>query len=191
MTIEKLQSIFTKKGYIWNPNLNIIGVRNASTNNKVTNVFDDKLIIAYKELNVWKIKEFIITTDPGLYYTKVKLLNPKGVAILVEGQYINSHQIGLHQGKYEALVQRGNLKLARDKNMNDIYEYLVTEITNNSGINIHCAGDDSKLIDNWSGGCFVFKRKKDFLEFMIICKNYKSILGNQYTLTLLNSIDLQ
>lgn len=190
MTIEKLQSVFTKKGFIWNPVFNIIAVRNASTANKVTNVFDDTLYVAYKELNAWKLKEYIITTDPGLYYTKIKLLNPKGVAIVVEGQYINSHQIGLHQGKYEALVQRNNLKVARDGNKNDIYDFGITEVGSNFGINIHCAGENSEKIDNFSGGCIVFKRKANFLEFMKLCNLYKTQLNNKFTLTLINSNDL-
>lgn len=187
MTIEKLQSIFTKKGYKWDSNLNIIGVR--TVNNKLTNQFDDKLYVFYKDGDYWKLKSYTITTDPGKYYLTQELLNPKGCAILKEGQYINSHSIGLHQGKYEALVQRGNLTVYRDRDKDNDYDYVNPETGSNFGINIHCAGMDSILIDKWSGGCLVFKRKSEFSEFMDIMNRYKNITGNKFTLTLINSND--
>ena len=116
MTIEKLQSIFTKKGYKWDSNLNIVGVRNKSVGDKITNKFDDTLYIAYKESGVWKIKSYAITTDPGTYYMK-NPLNSNGCAILVEGQYLNIYSIRLHQGKYQAICQTyGAVKLYRDNN---------------------------------------------------------------------------
>lgn len=46
---------------IWN----IIGIRNSSTGNKVTNAFDDKLVCAYKIQNTWVVKEWAATTDNG------------------------------------------------------------------------------------------------------------------------------
>ena len=64
MTIEKLQSVFTKKGYKWDSNLNIIGVRNKTVGNKITNKFDDTMYVAYKEAGAWKVKSYAITTDP-------------------------------------------------------------------------------------------------------------------------------
>ena len=53
MTIEKLQSILTKKGYKWESNLNIIGVRNKTVGDKITNKFDDTMYVAYKEAGAW------------------------------------------------------------------------------------------------------------------------------------------
>lgn len=190
MTIEKLQNIFTKKGYIWNPNINIIGVRNKVVGDTITNKFDDTLYVAYKEQGNWKIKSYAITTDPGKYYLKEKLLNVNGCAILKEGQYINSHSIGLHQGKYEALVQRGNLTVYRDRDKDNDYDYVNPETGSDFGINIHCAGDNSENVDNYSGGCLVFKRKVMFLEFRTICNLYKKQLNNKFTLTLINSNDI-
>lgn len=190
MTIEKLQSIFTKKGYIFNSNLNIIGVRNKAVGNTITNKFDDIIYVAYKEQGKWIVKSYTITTDPGKYYMVNELLNEKGCAILVEGQYANVYQIGLHQGKYPALVQRGTVKLYRDRDKDTVYDFENIESSLSSGINIHKAGKDSLEINNWSGGCQVFKREADFNEFMSICNQFKSILGNKYTYTLINSNDL-
>ena len=189
MTIEKIQNILTKKGYIFNSNLNIIGVRNKGVGNTITNKFDDTMYVAYKEQGKWIVKSYTITTDPGKYYM-INLLNKKGCAILVEGQYVNVYQIGLHQGKYPALVQRGTVKLYRDSDKDTVYDFENIESSLSSGINIHKAGKDSLEINNWSGGCQVFKREADFNEFMSICNQFKSILGNKYTYTLINSNDL-
>ena len=59
------------------------------------------------------------------------------------------------------------------------------------GINIHKAGQDSKWVDNWSHGCQVFKRVKDFDEFMKICKKASKIWGNKFSYTLIESTDIK
>ena len=83
MTIEKLQSIFTKKKYVWNDYLNIVGVRNKTVGDTITNKFDDTMYVAYKEQGNWKIKSYAITTDPGRFYMINELLNENGCANLV------------------------------------------------------------------------------------------------------------
>ena len=93
---------FTSKGY----DVNIIGIRNSDTHGKVTNKFDDILTLSYRDLNGnWIYNEYKATTDPGSHWER-NLLNKDGVAILKPGQYRGSHQLGLHQGKYEALRQK-------------------------------------------------------------------------------------
>jgi hypothetical protein len=58
------------------------------------------------------------------------------------------------------------------------------------GINIHKAGSDSVQVNDWSHGCQVFKREKDFNEFLEICKKAMSLHGNRFTYTLINSNDI-
>ena len=82
MTAEQLKKVFAAKGYKWDPLINIVGIRNASTGRKVTNKFDDRLVVAYFINGSWQILDYAATTDPGAYYTRKKLINPKGVAIL-------------------------------------------------------------------------------------------------------------
>ena len=194
MTKEIIEKAVKAKGYKWfeggDYDVNIVSVRNSSTGKKVTNLFDDTLTLSYLENGVWKFKSWAVTTDPGKYYMQVKLGNPKGTARLKEGQYRGSHQIGLHNGKYEALVQTGNVLLVwRDSNKDGIYDE--NDVDEGwFGINIHMAGEDSKTVDNYSAGCTVFKRKKDFLEFMAIIKKSRNIWGNKFTYTLINSNDL-
>ena len=185
MTTSELKNIFVSKEYIWNPLINIIGVRNISVGRKVTNKFDDTIYVAYYINGSWSLFSAPITTDPGSYYVRKKLINPKGVAILKAGQYINIYAIRLHQNKYEAVCQTyGNVIVYRDANKDEVYN-LVNEEKGQFGINIHKAGNDSLSVENWSAGCQVFKRVKDFDTFMKIAKSYKTQLGNKYTYTLL------
>jgi len=115
--------------------------------------------------------------------------NGTGTARVVPGQYPGSHHVGLHQGKYEALKQKANVKVYRDANKDMTYDE--TKITEGVyGINIHKAGLDSTWIDHWSHGCQVFKRVKDFDEFMKICKAAAKAQGNSFTYTLIESKDI-
>lgn len=188
---EKIESAIKSKGYKWfesDLQLNIVGVRNSETKQEVTNVFDDKITVSYLENGEWKYKEWTNTTDPGKKGVK-EYHNAAGVARLVEGQYINSHTLGLHQGKYEALKQAKNVKVYRDANRDLTYDEIKTQ-EGIFGINIHKAGADSTYVENWSEGCQVFKRAADFEEFMTICRKSSKVNGKLFTYTLINSNDL-
>jgi len=182
MTLEQLKATMAAKKYAFfeggEYNLNIVGIRNSSTGNKVTNAFDDKLVVAYQVAGAWVVKEYPITTDNG-----------GGTARLVCNQYRGSHAIGLHQGKYEALKQCGPVTVYRDFTKDGIYQTDKTE-TGVFGINIHKAGVDSTRVDDWSHGCQVFKRVADFNEFMLLAKKAAALHGNRFTYTLIESKDL-
>jgi len=194
-TKEQIEKAVKSKGYVWfeDPtnkgfDVNIVGVRNSKTGQTVTNVFDDVLTISYKEGGVWKYHEWSATTDPGKKGV-MEYHNAAGVARLVEGQYKGSHQLGLHQGKYEALKQKSNVKVYRDANRDMTYnEDRIQEGV--FGINIHKAGADSTYVENWSEGCQVFKKAADFESFMVICRKAAEIHGNSFTYTLIESNDI-
>lgn len=192
MTREQIEAAMIKKGFAYfsdgELNLNIIGVRQSSTGNKVTNLFDDFLTLSYKHNGAWVFKQWAATTDPGTKGVK-EFHNAAGVARLVAGQYRGSHAIGLHQGKYEALKQAKNVKVYRDANKDMTYdESKIQEGV--FGINIHKAGADSNYVENWSEGCQVFKKSADFDEFMVIVKKAAALHGNSFTYTLLNSNEI-
>ena len=182
MTLEQLKATMAAKKYAFfeggEYNLNIVGIRNSSTGNKVTNAFDDLLVVAYQVAGAWVIKKYPITTDNG-----------GGTARLVCNQYRGSHAIGLHQGKYEALKQCGPVSVYRDFTKDGIYQTDKTE-TGVFGINIHKAGVDSARVDDWSHGCQVFKRVADFNEFMLLAKKAAALHGNRFSYTLIESKDL-
>jgi len=193
---EQVETALKSKGYVWFEDssnkgfdVNIVGVRNSSTGDKVTNVFDDYLTISYKENGQWKFHSWPATTDPGKKGV-MEYHNAGGVARLVEGQYRGSHTIRLHQGKYEALGQAKSVKVYRDANRDMKYDESKIE-EGVFGINIHHAGADSTYVNDWSMGCQVFKKTKDFEEFMSICRKSRDIHGNSFTYTLIESSDIK
>lgn len=193
-TKEQIKKAVVSKGYAWfengDYNLNIVGVRNSETKNKVTNLFDDVIYLIFKingsDLNI----SYPITTDPGTKWI-MKHNIKDGFARLVPGQYRGVYSIDLHLKKYEALCQRnGNVETFRDINRDMLYDE--TKITKGMyGINIHKAGIDSSLVNDWSGGCQVFKRTEDFEKFMGIVRNAAKVWGNKFTYTLIESKDIQ
>jgi len=193
-TREQIEGAVKAKGYAWfegakDYDVNIVGVRNSATGNKVTNVFDDTMTLSYKVGGEWKFHTWACTTDPGKKGV-MEYHNAAGVARLVEGQYRGSHALGLHQGKYEALRQAKNVKVYRDANRDMTYDE--TKIAEGVfGINIHKAGADSTYVENWSEGCQVFKKSADFEAFMAIIRKAKEIHGNSFTYTLIESADIK
>ena len=198
-TKEKIETAVKAKGYTWFEDaankgfdVNIVGVRNnaPSVADKVTNVFDDVITLSFKENGIWKYFEWMNTTDPGKKGVE-QFHNAKGVARLVPGQYRGVWAIDKHQGKYDALCQRlGNVTVYRDKDKNSTFSETITD-TGMFGINIHKAGTDSTWVENWSEGCQVFKRVKDFNEFLAICKKAAKIHGNKFSYTLIESTDIK
>ena len=198
-TREQIEKAVKTKGYTWfedtsnkTYDVNIVGVRNnhPSIADKVTNVFDDWLTISFKdESGKWQFYCWNATTDPGKKGVQ-EFHNKKGVARLVPNQYRGVWKVDKHQGKYDALCQRlGNVTVWRDANKDLIFEEKVTD-TGIFGINIHKAGQDSQWVENWSEGCQVFKRVKDFDVFMSICKKAAKIHGNKFSYTLIESTDI-
>jgi hypothetical protein len=197
-TREQIENTMKAKGYRYftsgDLNLNIVGVRNSKTKNRVTNAFDDCITLSYKLDGEWKFHCFKCTTDPGTHWVE-NLLNPNGVAILKPGQYRGSHKIGLHQGKYEALRQQKPLEVYRDDNQDGIYDCLEEDIDKGIfGINIHRAtaktGGKSTRVDKWSAGCQVIASNDDFAVFMKICNQAKDLWSNSFTYTLIESKDI-
>ena len=187
---EKGYAYFTKGAY----NLNIIGVR-SDNKNKVTNLYDDILIVIYKTPSgKWARQSYQITTEPGLYYMIKQQLNPKGTAILVPGQYRGCWTIGKHKGKYNALVQKKPIKVYRDNNRDAIYDLRPETIDNGVfGLNIHRSNEfkPSSKVDSWSAGCQVFADPNQFKSFMDLCKKQRDLYGNSFTYTLLNEQDVR
>ena len=190
------EKLFKKLGYAYftkgSYNLNIIGIRSEHKNN-VTNRFDDCLIVTYNTANSTCKQVYTITTEPGLYYMTKQLLSPKGTAILVPGQYRGCWELGKHNGRYKALIQKKPVKVYRDNNKDLIYDMEPETIQNGVfGINIHRSSEwfESKKIDKYSAGCQVFANPKEFTAFMRICEQQARIYGNSFTYTLINEKDL-
>jgi hypothetical protein len=195
-TREQIERAVKAKGYAWfesnkDYDVNIVGIRNDATKNRVTNRFDDWITVSYKVNQQWQFHSWTATTDPGITHTTQRLLSPLGVARLVPGQYRGTHQIGLHQGKYEALVQRGPVKVFRDANKDMVFDENRIE-EGLFGINIHRSSPTgtSVLVGGWSAGCQVFANIGDFRRFMQLMKKAEASFSNKFSYTLLNSSDI-
>ena len=191
---EQIEKAVKSKGFVWfngskDYDVNIVGVRNATPGQKVTNLFDDKLTLSYKVGGEWFFHEWDATTEPGKKGV-MQFHNSGGVARLVPDQYRGVYAVSMHQGKYQALCQRlGDVTVWRDKNRDMDFDEIIRD-TGMFGINIHKAGTVSNFVENWSEGCQVFKRTKDFLDFMVLINRAKEIHGNHFTYTLLISSDI-
>lgn len=184
-----IQTVLQKKGYriFLRPfELNIVGVRSDSTR---PNTFDDTIYVFFNNSEGKLIEHrFQATTDPGTYWLK-NPMNPQGTAILKEGQYLNTYALGLHRGKYMALVQRRPVTVLRDYDRNAVLDFLNgTPDTGLFGINIHRASETgtTKVVEHYSAGCQVFANATDYLLFMTICERHKQLYGNQFTYTLID-----
>ena len=201
-TREQIEKAVKSKGYVWFEDknnkgfdVNIVGIRNSNTGDEVTNKFDDKITISYKEDGEWKFHCYDFTTDPGRYWVE-NIMRKEGVAMMKPGQYRRSHKIRLHAGKYPALGQCGPVTVYRDANKDDCYDLDDSNTqTGLFGINIHRAtgrkGKTSTQVDKWSAGCQVIANNDDWHEFLDICYEAKSIWGNKFTYTLIESKDIE
>lgn len=174
-TVKELKDQFKKLGYQF-PKFHIVGIR---SNANKPNEFDDLIGV----VNGDQINWFTGTTNPGTHWLK-NLLNPKGTALLVPGQYIDTWKIGMHQGKYKALVQSKPVTVFRDKDMDAIAEETAVKDTGLFGINIHRANATavSKFIDKWSAGCQVLN---DPTQFGVLLASCQSSGLSAFTYTLL------
>lgn len=198
-SVDHIKRALERKGYKFfesgDYNVNIVGVRNSLTKNKVTNAFDDTMTVSYKKDGVWQYHEFDCTTDPGTHYMDSPIVQSKGTAILKPGQYRGSHKIRKHQGRYEALGQQKPVTVYRDNNRDDVYN-LNQENTDTGlfGINIHratkYAGKKSTQVDKWSAGCQVIASNDDWTKFMKIMRKARDTWSNNFSYTLIESEDI-
>lgn len=170
-------------------NLNIIGVRSNDTD---ANTFNDVIVVLYELDKKQVMHVFPATTDPGLFYRE-NPLNVDGTAIVVPGHYRGVWQIGPHQAKYNALVQRKPIKVYRDNDSDTALDMDENSIDEGLfGINLHRAGVNniSLQVDKWSAGCQVLADPCDFDLLMALAKKSASMYGPSFSYTLLTEDQL-
>jgi hypothetical protein len=187
--LSKIKGLLRFKGFklFTRPyELNIVGLRSKSV---LPNKFDDELHVFYMvNAAKWEYHVFKITTDPGTFWLN-NPMQPQGTAILAEGQYINSHSLGLHRGQYKALVQAKPITIMRDYDRNAVLDfYNGKKESGQYGINIHRANKvgTTKSVDKNSAGCQVFANASDFEQFLKLCEQHKSRFGNAFSYTLID-----
>jgi hypothetical protein len=194
ITIERLKNAMKNTGYKLfgggNYNLNLIGVRSNDTH---ANTFNDVFCVLFEVAGVEQLLQFACTTDPGVYY-RLHPLNVNGTAVLIPGQHNAMWQLGRHQGKYTALVQRGKATVYRDGNKNEDLDITdVVKDTGYFGINAHRASEKglAKQVGKFSAGCQVIQHPIEFEILINLCKLAMEQYGNSFTYTLLTEQQLE
>jgi hypothetical protein len=190
VTYTQLAAMVSGLGYAWfdsgDYNLNLVGVRGKS---REPGKFDDRLHVAFRQCNQPVVLTFAVTTDPGEPHMR-KPINPLGAAILKPGQYRRMWQIGMHQSRYRALVQRGVCTVFRDNNRDAVLDDGPVQETGYFGINLHHARDKGATVsvDAWSAGCQVMADHEEFQLVMSLCALASQRYGNSFTYTLLEDV---
>jgi len=170
--LDAMKKIYQDWGAEWG-RVNIMGIRNDSNPGE----WNDSIIVNIDK-KIWKYEA---TVDPSVYYTN-KPLNKKGTAHLCLGFHKNMWILGMHRGKYTALVQRGGkCKIWRDKNKNfkdddNIVEYKY------SAINLHHGYSKRGKIGLHSAGCQVIRNKSEFEDFI---RNIKKTVVQKFSYLLI------
>jgi hypothetical protein len=166
--------------------LNLLGLRSGSTE---PNRFDDELFAFWRnEKGRWEVKMYPCTTDPGTFWLQ-NPGHPQGTAILKQGYYPNSWQIGLHRGQYPALVQRRPVTVLRQYRREDLLDFFNgTPDTGVFGINIHRASRSGTTlkVDRYSAGCQVLANADDFRELMQLAEIHRDRYGNSFSYALVD-----
>jgi hypothetical protein len=159
------------------------GKRNANTPGLWNDV---RMVFSYEAGEPVPLGSWTATTQPGPYYTE-KPINSAGAANIFPGQY-TAWRVALHRGQYEALCQRGTLKLTRDKNKDYKREGDAVEVGSFEGINQH-HGSNASEVGPHSAGCLVGKNVDGHQDFMSICKSdprYKASHNFMFTSAILS-----
>jgi len=169
--------------------LNVVGIRDASV--AVPENYSDNIAFFYWDNNgnvQGKVAE--ATTTPSVQYLQNPIAGSSGgTAILKQGQYINTYALGLHRGKYEALVQVKPVTVIRDNDRNSILNYFADTTTGLYGINIHrstASYASQDKIGPDSAGCQVFRFVDDFNSMMALARQSRDRYGNSFTYTLID-----
>jgi hypothetical protein len=171
-------------------NLNIVGIRSTKP---IVNEFNCLMAVFWQYEGQWNMYKMQMTSLPGIYWL-ANPSNPRGCAILKEGQYKSVYKVDKHNSKYDAICQRlGDVTVYRDDDRDREYDMIKgTEDTGSFGINIHRAHADYELetVDKYSAGCQVIQDPDEFEVHMEIAKKAAEVWGNSFTYTLINEKNL-
>ncbi len=190
LTLPQVLLTFGQFGYHVNTRpfeLNLVGVRSPV---RTAGNFDDEILAFWRDAaNKWQCFACPATTDPSDYY----LQHPYNIAftrILRAGQYRGAYKMGLHLGRFPALVQAG---APVDALLNTATSKVFTTnnpayLTGYYGINIHprqALGASSNRVGKASAACQVPRYKADMDEILRLAAIHAARYGNSFDYTLL------
>lgn len=209
-------TIFGADNSAKNLNLNIWVVRAA---NQHAGKFDDILIAFWKFNGIWSELVISCTADPS----DLSLIEKKhylGCAILMPGQWNKCWKLGMHRGKYPALVQNKPVTVIRDFNKDGILDWHIPKLYDSKtvradsqgiitdyyldrvmifrthhgmhGINNHRASQWNILesIGLYSQGCVVVQRPADWIKYYKLLAEASLLWGDEFTITLIREEEL-
>lgn len=192
--IQELQTVFNQKGYTWDPEFNLVGVRSFP---QVNNKFTDYLVVTFVQNGVSRVYRMVMTSVPGYDKGTSIYAGSQGRAVMKEGQYLDAYGVGLHAGKYTALVNRDGKRYPdffRDVNGDGVLDISSPPSVLNEntlvGLNIHSTRKNSSPFSNvynWSEGCQVVQWWQNFKHMMAIVGVVNRKL---YDYTLINNSDI-
>lgn len=159
--------------------INLLALRNRSAR---FNRFDDFVGVLWFVDEVPYYKVFPGTTRPGRYYLVDTLLNPRGCAVLEEGQYVDSYKLGKHKGK-DAFVQAKPVVFRRDGDRDLCIDPHGPVEKGFIGLNIHSTSGIFPFINKWSAGCIVYQNPRD-LEYVLELAKFAYMVRAQDTFSL-------
>lgn len=143
---------------------------------------DDLLSAVWWERSRWQQVDWPCSADPGTYYLK-ELQNPKGCAIIAEGQYLGAYEYGLHKGR-PALLQKGPIKVHRDWDKDTELDLNPGLDEGMFGVNVH---DDTGVAGaQASAGCPIMELKHQS-EMLGVVRRSTTLYGPRVTLTVVNT----
>lgn len=183
--LTKIQEEYGYKVFSDGPyDLNIIAVRNLENN---ANQYDDKLHVCYlSDDGHWREDIFQVSTDAGRYWLEKE--DYKACAVYKHPQQARgAYKVGMHRGKYEALVQARAVEYWRDGNKDSKADYGGEVYKDVIGLNIHRSSiHDSDEVNKYSAGCIVFSKMAEWEAFMELIHKQKRIMGyHTFTFTLI------
>lgn len=198
--LESRDYIFFDKG---DYNINIIFER---TSDEYSNMFTDKLHIAYRENGVPKVVTIRATTKPGL---KGSILNPitvggvTGTAVIIPNQYrsayryvdINIGNMDFITSNYPFFYKQGHkqtpyfqqikgLNYWRDFDKDLVIDEVQEQDNKLFGTHIHSMGEP---INNWSLGCMGFSLPDMIYTVSPILKQAIALYGRDFTVTIIDN----
>lgn len=188
-------AVFTRGDY----NVNLVALRSPQSpaaTPESENRFNDRFFCVFKKGGQWISRSWSCTTDPGTHFQKYPM-NPRGCgAIYAPQQVRRGYRLGLHRGKWPALVQssKSRLRVYRDNDRSGVFDFDSATVEIGYGFNIHKGPLNEAAettVDRASAGCVVFQKSKHFDTFLKVCEKSRQLYGNAFTLTLLDAPELR
>ena len=196
--IVMIRNLFYNKGYTFFDgqfNVNLIGIR---MHDRRVDKFSDMFLMIYRDHNNnWQIERALGATVPGKFY-HYHYDNPKGVGIIVPGQYRAAFTPGKHNG-VSALIQNTTFKVYRDSNKDGkIDKKVIEDAPPSCRFDFHNAKSSTnpekiflENIGKFSAGCQVLANWVKYNMWLVIIRYSMKIYNyNAITYTLLDEKDL-